>query len=127
MQHGGEPFGALGGGGIRNGTPLSWMVCLARVIRRVMVASGTRNARAISAVVRPPTARSVSAICDGGDSDGWQHRNSRTSVSSASSAPTSAGGPSQSAGQRPAGAPFLAPPPGLLGAQQVGQPARRRP
>ena len=30
-----------------------------------MVASGTRNARAISAVVSPPTARSVSATCDG--------------------------------------------------------------
>jgi hypothetical protein len=35
-----------------------------------MVVSGTRNAAAISAVVRPPTARSVSAICDAGVSDG---------------------------------------------------------
>jgi hypothetical protein len=39
-------------------------------MRRVMVASGTRKARAISAVVKPPTARKVSAICDAGDSDG---------------------------------------------------------
>ncbi len=67
-----------------NGTPLSLIVCLARVMRRVIVASGTRNARAISAVVRPPTARRVSAICDAGDSAGWQHMNSRISVSSAS-------------------------------------------
>jgi len=47
-----------------------------------IVASGTRNALAICAVVSPPTARNVSATCDGGDSTGWQHRNSRVSVSS---------------------------------------------
>jgi hypothetical protein len=35
----------------------------ARLMRWLIVASGTRNARAISAVVRPPTARSVSASC----------------------------------------------------------------
>ena len=35
------------------------MRCLARLMRWAIVASGTRNARAISAVVRPPTARSV--------------------------------------------------------------------
>ena len=29
---------------------------------------------AISAVVRPPTARRVRASCDGADSDGWQHQ-----------------------------------------------------
>jgi hypothetical protein len=33
------------------------IVCFARLIRCAIVASGTRNARAISAVVRPPTAR----------------------------------------------------------------------
>ena len=65
-----------------NGTPLALMFCLARLIRRIIVASGTRNARAISTVVRPPTARSVRAICEAGDSTGWQHRNSRMSVSS---------------------------------------------
>ena len=60
------------------------MLCLARLMRWAIVASGTRNAVAISAVVSPPTARRVSANCDGADSDGWQHRNSRVSVSSAS-------------------------------------------
>jgi hypothetical protein len=34
---------------------------LARLMRLAMAASGTNNARAISAVVSPPTARSVSA------------------------------------------------------------------
>ena len=41
------------------------MLCLARLIRWAMVASGTRKALAISAVVKPPTARSVSAIAEG--------------------------------------------------------------
>jgi hypothetical protein len=41
--------------------PLALMLCLARLIRWAIVASGTRKARAISAVVRPPTARRVSA------------------------------------------------------------------
>ncbi len=86
------------GAGIRNGSPLSRMLCLARVIRRVMVASGTRNARAISAVVRPPTARRVSAICEAGDSAGWQHMNSRISVSSVSAAERSAAGTTSSSG-----------------------------
>ena len=60
------------------------MRAFARLIRCAIVASGTRNARAISAVVRPPTARSVSGIADPGVSDGWQHRNRRTSESSSS-------------------------------------------
>ncbi len=47
-----------------------------------MVASGTRNAAAISRVVRPPTARSVSGMAAPGDSDGWQHISMRISVSS---------------------------------------------
>jgi hypothetical protein len=38
------------------------MRCLARLILAAIVASGTRNARAISAVVRPPAARSVRAV-----------------------------------------------------------------
>ena len=40
------------------------IVAFARLMRWAIVASGTRNALAISAVVSPPTARSVSAICD---------------------------------------------------------------
>ena len=67
-----------------NRAPLSFTLAFARVIRRVIVASGTRKARAISVVVRPPTARNVNAICDAGDRDGWQHMNSSTSVSSVS-------------------------------------------
>ncbi len=78
--------------------PLSLMACLARVMRRVIVASGTRKARATSAVVRPPTARSVSAICEAGDSDGWQDMNRRMSVSSESVVASSAAGASHSSG-----------------------------
>ena len=58
------------------------MLCLARLIRWAMVASGTRNAWAISAVVKPPTARKVSAIAEAGVNAGWQHMKRRTSVSS---------------------------------------------
>ena len=73
--------------------PAALIRCLARLMRCAIVASGTRNARAISAVVSPPTARSVSAICEAGESAGWQHRNSSVSVSS-----SSAGGSSPGAG-----------------------------
>ena len=54
-------------------------------MRCAIVGSGTRNARAISTVVRPATDRSVSAICCVRGSTGWQHMNSRMSMSSASS------------------------------------------
>ena len=54
----------------------------ALLIRWAMVASSTRNAFAISAVVNPPTARSVSAIAEAGVSDGWQHMNSTSRLSS---------------------------------------------
>ena len=43
------------------------MVPLARLIRWAIVASGTRNALAICAVVSPPTALNVSAMADEGD------------------------------------------------------------
>ena len=49
------------GAGISNLAPLALIICLARLIRWAMVASGTRNAAAIWVVDRPPTARSVSA------------------------------------------------------------------
>jgi hypothetical protein len=58
------------GGGRWNWAPLSRMRCLARLIRCPTVFSGTSNARAISAVVSPPTARRVSATCDAVDSAG---------------------------------------------------------
>jgi hypothetical protein len=50
--------------GIRISSSYSAMIC------GRSVASGTRNARATSAVVKPPTARKVSAICDAGDTEG---------------------------------------------------------
>ena len=39
-----------------------------------MVGSDTRNSRAMSAVARPLTARSVSASREPGSSAGWQHK-----------------------------------------------------
>ena len=50
--------------GIRNGTHEALIVCFARLMRCAIVLSGTRNALAISDVVSPPTARSVSAMAD---------------------------------------------------------------
>src|SRR5215218_3405399 len=67
-----------------NGMPVALMRCLARLMRWAMVASGTRKALAISPVVRPPTALSVRAIWEAGDSAGWQHRKRRVRVSSCS-------------------------------------------
>jgi hypothetical protein len=43
-------------------------------------------------VVRPPTARSVSAICDAGVSAGWQHRKNSVSVSSTPDTGSGSGG-----------------------------------
>ena len=64
--------------------PVSLIVCLARLIRCAIVASGTPKAAAICAVDSPPTARRVSAIWLGADSSGWQQPNSRASESSRS-------------------------------------------
>ena len=71
------------------------MRCLALEIRCAIVASSTMNALAISAVVSPPTARSVRAIAEAGVSAGWQHMNSTVNVSSSSG--TSRPGGSRSA------------------------------
>ena len=84
VEHRAEALRASAGSGMAKGTPESRMRPFARLIRWAIVASGTRNARAISAVVRPPTARSVSGIADAGVSAGWQHRNRRRSESSSS-------------------------------------------
>ena len=67
-----------------NRAPDVLMLCFARLMRWAIVDSGTRNALAISAVVSPPTARSVSAMADDDVSAGWQHMKSRMSVSSCS-------------------------------------------
>ena len=53
-----EPYGT------RYGTPAAVIFFFARVMRAAMVASGTRNARAISGVDRPHTMRSVRATRD---------------------------------------------------------------
>ena len=45
---------------------------MARTMRCAIVGSGTRNARAISSVVRPPSSRSVSATRASVESTGWQ-------------------------------------------------------
>jgi hypothetical protein len=78
--------------GIWNWAPAAVICCLARLMRWAMVASGTRNARAIWAVVSPPTARSVSATCDGAVSAGWQHRNNKVNESSLASTAEPGGG-----------------------------------
>ena len=53
--------------------PASLIFCFARESRRFIVSSGTRNARAISSVRSPPSARKVSATCASRPSEGWQH------------------------------------------------------
>ena len=68
--------------------PDSRMRCLALLMRCAIVASGTRKARAISTVVRPPTALSVNAIRASDVRDGWQQSSSSVRLSSASGAPT---------------------------------------
>src|SRR5664279_4930675 len=71
-------------------------------MRCAIVASGTRNARAISAVVIPPTARRVRATLDGEDTAGWQQRNSTSRLSSSgSSTPSSGPGSSRAACEEP--------------------------
>ena len=79
--------------GTSNGTCASASVRLARTMRWAIVGSGTRNARAISAVVRPPSRRSVSATRASVDSTGWQDvkiRRSRSSPMSSSIASSTA-------------------------------------
>ncbi len=70
---------------------------MARLIRWATVLSGTRNARAISAVVSPPTARRVSATCETRVSDGWQQSSSKVSVSSTAGTGSGSGGASRAA------------------------------
>ena len=79
--------------GTSNGTLASARARLARTIRWATVGSGTRKARAISSVVRPPSRRNVSATRASGDSTGWQEVNTRRSRSS----PTSSSRASSSA------------------------------
>src|SRR5580704_11563638 len=68
--------------GTRYGIPASRILPLARTRRWAMVGSGTRNACAISAVVSPPSSRSVSATRAAVPSAGWQQVNMSRSRSS---------------------------------------------
>ena len=56
----------------RTAPALRTSVRLARTMRCATVDSGTRNARAISSVVSPPSSRSVSATRASVESTGWQ-------------------------------------------------------
>ncbi len=69
--------------------PRSARVRLARTIRWATVGSGSRNARAISAVLRPHSRRRVSATRASAGSTGWQATNSSRSRSSPMSSSTS--------------------------------------
>ena len=62
--------GSWCGGGTRNGMPALRILRLARTSRCAIVASGTRNARAISGVDMPARVRSVSATWASNDSAG---------------------------------------------------------
>src|SRR6266567_4665402 len=68
--------------GTSKGTRASLRVRLARTMRWATVGSGTRNARAISSVVRPPSKRSVSATRASVERTGWQAVNTRRRRSS---------------------------------------------
>ncbi len=59
-------------GGTANGMAASRILCLARVRRLLIVSNGTRKARAISSVERPPSVRRVSPTCASSASAGWQ-------------------------------------------------------
>ena len=57
--------------------PAARIFAFARTSRFAIVGSGTRNARAISSVVRPPSVRRVSATWASSASAGWQHVNTQ--------------------------------------------------
>src|SRR4051794_1457379 len=70
--------------------PALRIFAFARTSRWAIVASGTRNARAMSVVVRPPSERSVSATWASVESAGWQQAKISASRSSGSSLISSA-------------------------------------
>ena len=121
MQHRAQPLGPLvGDGQARTARRTPCTLALARLMRWAIVASGTRNAAAISRVVRPPTARSVSGMAAAGVSDGWQHMNIRISVSSSPDA--GSGGSLDHDGDD-----VLAPAAGVVAAVLLDQPTGRHP
>ena len=90
-EHGIESIGELGARRARDTEfRASRIFPVARTSRCAIVGTGTRNARAISSVVRPQIVRSVSATCASRASAGWQQvkisrsRSSSTPLSSSS-------------------------------------------
>src|SRR5712691_10151537 len=71
---------------MRYGMCASTIFLFARTMRCATVASASKKAPAISVVVKPTTARSVSATCASCDSAGWQHVKISRRRSSASAA-----------------------------------------
>ena len=92
--------------GISKGTRAAVSVRFARTIRCATVGSATRNARAISSVVSPPSRRRVSATRASRESTGWQEmKTSRsTSSSTTSSSAAAQSGSSASSSSRPSSA-----------------------
>ena len=70
VNTGGSRFGSSAAPGMRYGIFASRIFALARTRRFAIVASGTRNARAMYGVSSPPRRRSVNAICAVGASAG---------------------------------------------------------
>ena len=81
-QHRGEPVGQQVRRRHAERDPAALIFRFARTSRLAIVASGTRNARAISSSSRPPSVRSVSATCASSASAGWQHVKRSSSRSS---------------------------------------------
>ena len=79
---GGRRAGSSAPRGTRYGILASRIFALARTRRWAMVVSGTRKAWAISAVVSPPSSRSVRATWALGARAGWQQVNISRSLSS---------------------------------------------
>ena len=72
LQHAASRGASSSPDGTANGTCSLASAFFARTIRCATVLSGTRNARAIAGVDRPPSIRSVSATRASVDSAGWQ-------------------------------------------------------
>jgi hypothetical protein len=66
MEHGAQPLRAFGFTGLGEGGPRGFDALFRPADPLAMVASGTMKAWAIWVVVKPPTARKVSAMAEGG-------------------------------------------------------------
>ena len=95
--------GSSWSGGTRYGMCAALIFCFDRVSRLLIAASSTRKARAISAIVSPPSSRRVSATWASRASAGWQHvkisrsRSSGTVLTVSGSTGSSSKGPSMAA------------------------------